>query len=384
MKYKFVQEFPNDFFSDKGGPLISIYQKTSRTQSENEKDALVFRGLIEEVESSLLLKYDKKKITPVMNMLKSIQKDSLFWTNILDGLALFATLDECIIYNLKSSLKTFAVVADSFHIKPLIKYYQLATNYQILDLSKQSFKILEGNIYDLSLKELDEDILTTQDEILGTETTEPYFTATSGTFKGGSGRGGFHGHGGKKDTVDTDLERFFRRVDEIVYEEISKKSKLPILLLAPKIYHSQFLNSSRNTYLKKKPITGSYADLGIRKVKSELNKYVNDTFKEEIKKLLKQYENLRPQELASEQLIEIVRAAISGRVQTLFVEENKVIPGKIDLVNKKIISKDLSDPEYNDILDELVKLTLEKSGQVFILSKEKMPTDSGAAAIYRY
>lgn len=208
MKFKFVTTFPNDFFEDKTSPLISLYQETSRSLTENKKDALVFRNSIREVEASLKENYSSAKISPLIKMLRTIENDTMFWNNRLNGIALFATLDECIIYDLKKSPKTHAVVSDSFHIKPLLKYFQLSKNYQILDLSKDYFQILEGNIYDMSVKELDEEILTTESEILGDDILDPFFTA--GTYGGSSGKAIFHGHGGKKEHQMKNTKRLFR------------------------------------------------------------------------------------------------------------------------------------------------------------------------------
>ena len=130
MKYKIVESFPNEFFNNKKAPFISIYQKTSRYVEDNKHDALVFKNLVKDIRSSLEEKYSKKEIKDVIDMFLKIENDSSFWRLTLDSIAIFATLDECIIYNLKKPITTLAVVADSFHIKPLIKYFQFQQKYQ--------------------------------------------------------------------------------------------------------------------------------------------------------------------------------------------------------------------------------------------------------------
>lgn len=381
MKYKIVESFPNEFFNNKNAPFISIYQKTSRYVEDNKHDSLVFKNLVKDIRSSLEEKYSKKEIKDVIEMLLKIENDSSFWRLTLDSIAIFATLEECIIYNLKKPIATLAVVADSFHIKPLIKYFQFQQTYQLLNIDGKSFQIFEGDGYNLENIELDDSIPKTMEEILGLDYTDSYLTR--GSYSGVT-KSVFHGHGGRKEEAEIDLEKFFRQADSIVYENISKLSKLPMILLSPSIYHSLFMEISNNVYLEKKPISGTFESLNQVQIKKHIESHIRELFNIKINKLIEQYNQLRSNEKSSDQLIEIVSAAVDGRIEVILIQENKIIPGKIDLITKKIKSKDLAHPEVDDILDDLAQITLEKSGQVFILKKEDMPTDSGVAAIYRY
>lgn len=382
MKYKIVDTFPHEFFENKQAPLISLYQETSRHLTQNKRDSLIFKNLIKEVEMSLKELYSVKEIKNLMDMLTSLENESTFWSRTLDGIALFATLDDCIIYHLKKTPQSLAIVADSFHIKPLIEYFQLAKSYQVLALDAKSFKILEGNFYQLEEKELDAEIPTTMDDILGTELTESY--VTRGSYAGASGKGSFHGHGGKQEEIDIDLERYFRRVDALVDKHVSKVSKMPMILLAPKEYHSAFLKSSNNAYMTDEPISGTYESMDPRELMKQIKAFSQNKFNAYRDKLIQRYNNLRLEEQSSDQLIDIISATVDGRVQSLLIEKNKLIPGKIDVITKKILIEELSHPEFDDILDDLAQLTLEKGGEVLVLTKEEMPTKSGTAAIYRY
>ena len=45
---------------------------------------------------------------------------------------------------------------------------------------------------------------------------------------------------------------------------------------------------------------------------------------------------------------------------------------------------DLAHPEFDDVLDDLGELVLQKGGQIVIVPAERMPTRTGIAAIYRF
>lgn len=382
MTYKIVKNFPNQFFVDKIAPMVSIYQETSRQLSNNKRDVMVFKDLIKGVETSLKEKYVTKDIKRLISMLDNIMKESTFWSHSLEGIALFATLDECIIYRLERPIKTFAAVADSFHLKPLIEYHQFVKTFEILDIDGQSFQILEGTPYHLNKIELDDDVKTTMEEILGDMRTKSYLT--HGTYGGSSNKSVYHGHGGKSDEIEIDLEKFFRRVDAFVTEKVSKVSKLPMILLAPAEHHALFMSITNNSFLENKAIAGTYKSIGQDGLIEHITSHADQLFKAKKDQLIEQYQTFRSADKGSSQLIEIIIAAIDKRIETLFIEKNRIISGKIDVINKTMNTEALSNPDIDDILDDLGQLVLEKGGEVFIVSKESMPTDSGVAAIYRY
>ncbi|MGI6628778.1 MAG: hypothetical protein ACOX4K_10615 [Bacillota bacterium] len=45
---------------------------------------------------------------------------------------------------------------------------------------------------------------------------------------------------------------------------------------------------------------------------------------------------------------------------------------------------DLEHPEVDDLLDDLAEMVFRSNGDVVVLPKERMPTQTGAAAIQRY
>lgn len=44
----------------------------------------------------------------------------------------------------------------------------------------------------------------------------------------------------------------------------------------------------------------------------------------------------------------------------------------------------LAHPEVDDVLDDLGELVLKKGGQMLVVPAERMPTQTGIAAIYRF
>lgn len=125
-----------------------------------------------------------------------------------------------------------SVVADSFHIKPLLKAYQYAGNYHLLGLSRDNFYLYEGNQFGLTEVEIHKDTPRTKNEVLGFESTDPHLSY--GSYGGAEGPAMYHGHGDSQNEIDIDTEKYFRYVDKFVLDNCSNVSKQPLILVALK------------------------------------------------------------------------------------------------------------------------------------------------------
>jgi len=86
-------------------------------------------------------------------------------------------------------------------------------------------------------------------------------------------------------------------------------------------------------------------------------------------------------------LAAIARLAVAGRIRLLLAETGRTVWGTIDRTTGEveIIREGGSDPNGGaiDLLDELAELTIQYGGRALVLSGERMPTDTGLAAVLR-
>jgi len=67
------------------------------------------------------------------------------------------------------------------------------------------------------------------------------------------------------------------------------------------------------------------------------------------------------------------------------IDADRQIPGRIDPATGRIEFDDLAQrPEVDDLLDDLGELVLKMGGQVVVVPAQRMPTQTGAAATYRF
>ncbi len=288
------------------------------------------------------------------------------------------------VYRLQRPVAELAVVADSFHTKPLLRMLQSADRYQVLGLSRQEIKLFEGNRDSLDEIEPAPGVPRTITEALGGELTEPHQTVASYGGVGGSHSAMHHGHGGKESEVDIDAERFFRAVDRGILEHHSRPSALPLILATLPEHRQLFHQVSHNPFLMDEGIDIYPDALPSDELRQRAWQVIEPHYLERLDALIEEFGRAKAKDLGEEDVARVAKAVVAGRVATLLIEADREIPGRIDAATGDIEFGDLADPEVDEVLDDLGELTLKMGGQVVVVPTERMPTKTGIAAIYRY
>jgi hypothetical protein len=377
------QDYLSEFLGAHEPPCLSLYQPTFRHHPDNQQDPIRFRNLVRTLEESLRQKYPASEIPTFLEPFQAVADDRDFWNHMLDGLAVLGAPGLFRVFKLQRPVPERAIVADSFHIKPLLRIWQSADRYQVLGLNRQEIKLFEGNRDALDEIDLAPDVPRTITDALGEELTQPHQTVASYGM-GAKGTPMRHGHGGKKDEVDKDAERFFRAIDRAILEYHSRPSGLPLLLAALPEHHALFHQVSHNPFLMAEGIDIHPDALALDALRERAWRAVEPRYLARLADLVEEFGAAQSKGLGSDDLAEIAAAAVAGRVATLLVEAERQVPGRIDAATGRIEFADLADPEVDDLLDDLGEWVLRMGGQIVIVPGERMPTQTGIAAIYRF
>lgn len=193
-----------------------------------------------------------------------------------------------------------------------------------------------------------------------------------------------HGQGQKKDEVEIDNERFFRAIDRAILEHHSRPTGLPLMLAALPEHHDLFHKVSHNPFLMSDGIMMNVDALDLDQLREEAWRVVEPVYLQRLAKISDNFQTARSRDLGSDDLVQIAEAATTGRIGTLLVENDRRIPGRIDRATGQVQPAELSDPEVDDMLDDLAEIALRMKGEVFVVPAERMPSESGVAAIYRF
>jgi hypothetical protein len=286
---------------------------------------------------------------------------------------------------LHQSLEELAMVADSFHTKPLRQYLQSVDHFHLLALTLHDIRLYEGNRHSLTEVELTADTPKTITEALGDELTEKHTTVDSYGGIGGDNSAMHHGQGSKKDEMEKDAERFFRVIANAINEHYSKPTGWPLILAALSEHHNLFQKVSKNLLLLPNGIAINPTSVSPDKLAKMAWEIMEPEYNLKLDSMVARFEQARANGKGSDDYKDVAVAVVEGRVDTLIVEADRIIPVRItNLVTGNTQKKDLSNPRVDDLLDDMGELVIKMGGQVMVLPTEKMPSETGLAAIFRY
>ncbi|CDZ94166.1 MULTISPECIES: hypothetical protein [Pseudomonadaceae] len=378
----------NQLLSQREAPCLSLYQPTHRSFPERQQDPIRFRHLVRQLEESLKQQGWAEHAEALLRPFQELLNNAEFWNHNLDGLAVFGCAGYFQFFRLQRRVPEFAVANDRMHVKPLVRIAQSADRYQILCLSRDSVRLLGGNRDALDEITLHENVPRTLAEALGSELTEKSQSGFAQGFSRASERGdpmqNEAGGAGKQAEIERDRDRFFREVDRTILEYHSRPSGLPLILAALPEHQSHFRRISHNECLLPEGIEVGQGALTLNELREDSWLVMQPRYLKRLEGLLNQFGTSHGKGLASDQLEDIGQAATEGRVATLLVEAERQIPGYVDKAEGKATPAADDAATTPDLLDELTIWTLEQGGEVIVVPTERMPTQSGAAAIYRY
>ena len=367
-----------------GRPCLSLYQPTHRRHPENQQDPIRFRHLVKALETSLRQQHAADAVKALIEPFEALGQDHDFWNHTQDGLAVLGASGLFRVFLLQRPVAELAVVADSFHTKPLRQWLQSTGRYQVLALSLNKVQLFEGDRHTLDAVALAAGVPQSMSAALGDERTEPHTTVSSYGGVGGGRMAMHHGQGGKKDEIDKDAERFFRAVDRAVLEHHSRPSGLPLMLAALPEHHHRFRELSHNPFLM---AGGLMADpQGLTHDDLRHRAWVVATPQHAARQAAwgDAYAAAAAKGLGSEDMSQVAHAAVAGRVATLLIEAERQMAGRIDGSTGRIDPADLGNPRVDDLLDDLGALVERMGGVVHVLPAERMPCRSGVAASFRH
>ncbi|MBL8794553.1 MAG: hypothetical protein JNM56_11660 [Planctomycetia bacterium] len=340
-------------------PSVSIYQPTHRHHPDNVQDPIRFKNLVKQVEESLSRDYPSREVRPLLEPLQRLQGDTIFWNHTLDGLAVLASPARCDVFKLPRAVPELAVVAGSFHVKPLLRYVQSADRFQVLAVAQDKFALFEGNRYAL-------------DSIPVPPVAGPVRVPAPSDPRAET----VYGEG---------IAGYFRAVDRAVTEEVSKPAGVPLLLAALSENLTPFRAVAKNPFLIPDAIAGTdpFA-LDAEGLRARAWAVLEPHYLARLETLSRDFNTAFSRQQGTGDLSDAARAAVAGRIGTVLIDADAVQPGTINPATGAIVPKDLADPKVDDKLDDLAELVLKTGGTVVIVPTERMPTKSGLAAIFRY
>lgn len=367
---------------------LSVYMPTHRTVPEREQDPIRYKNLLRELRGKLATRYPQADHDALLEPFEALLEDREFWIYQRDGLAVLGGEHFFRVFPLQRRVPEIASVDVHPYLKPLLRIAQSADRYQVLCLARDEVRLFEGNRDVLDEIQLIDDVPRNQNQALGSDLTEATQTGKPGGYSMASERGDpmMHeaGGSGKQDEIDLDRDRFFRKVDLAIAEHYSNPSNLPLLLVALPENQSVFRAATRNQHLVADGIDMDPSALDVEQLRKRSWEIMSVQYRQRLNGIVDQYGASRGQGLASDRVEDIGQAAVTGRISTLLVEAERVIPGELDQTSGEVHVNGAAAEGGHDVLDQLIPQVLQNGGEVIVLPADQMPVGTGAAAMYRF
>jgi len=361
-------------------PCVSIYLPTSRRFPEKRQDPTRYRDLVSQAQALLgeSAAAAPGAVAALADTLRTFE-NSPHWEYSLDGLAVFLSPDLAAAYRLPLAVPERAVVADSFHVKPLIRFLHSNARYFVLSVSQNAVSLYEGSSFGAGTVDL-----RTLPQSLREALVIPEHDRAVTAHGGGMGGVAFHGRGAGKEETKDSLLKYFRAIDKGL-REFLRDERAPLLLASVKYYHPIYREANTYPHLLPEMLEGNYEHVNGDKIHAEAWPIVSAGFERQTAEWVERYRAMAGSGLASDDIDAIAVGALSGRVRAVLVAEGETVWGRLDRVTGKVTYHDRQiGAEDDDLLDDLCEECLKRGAEVYEVPRAAMPTASPIAAVYRF
>lgn len=374
-------------YQEREGNCVSIYMPTQPQMTETEQGRIQLKNLLTEAEKRLLAA--GLRVPDAQKLLEPAQKflwDKLFWRHQDEGLALFLAAETFYYYKLPYDFEAQVVIADHFHIKPLLPLLADNGQFFILALSQNQAKLLQGTRH--SIREVDEaEIPASLAETMIADRPEKqlqYHTSTGSPFSGKRGAI-FHGHDAAGKISRTNIQRYFRKINSGLSAWLANEHA-PLLLAGVDYLLPLYKEVNSYPYLVDKGISGNPEELRAEELGLRGWAIVEPMFEQARQQAAAQYQQLRgnANERAANDPAQIVPAAFHGRIETLFVALGERLWGRFDAEAGTVELHQEEERGDDDLLNTVAIQTMLNGGTVYAVPLAEMPDETALAAVYRY
>ena len=363
-------------------PCVSIYLPTHRTGRDTQGDPIRLKNLLKKAEDQLIQQGMRPTLArDLLEQAKALTEDEEFWLYSSDALALFLAEGFMKYFRLPIETDDLAIVNRRFHLKPILPL--LSDNvFHILVLSLNDVRLLEGTPHRVERVELPKDVATSLSAAIGSKDHH----VDRGLWRHGGGThgqaqiGDVHGHGPDQDNeMQEHLAFYMRQIDEGVRRVIGEET--PLIVAGADSTAPHFLRAVKRKNVLEQIIAGNHEHTPDETLQQKAIEILEPIWKQELNAVQERFGTAKSQGIASSDVVQILKAASEGRLDTLIVSPTAAVWGDFDEDKAQAQARD-GGPE--DLIELAVQKTILTSGTVVVTDEGNVPGNREAAAIYRY
>lgn len=346
---------------------VSIYLPTTPITQDIQKARIKLSNLAREAVRQLEeAGSDKRRLAALKEHLDDLADDDEFWKYQAHSLAVFATPDSLRTYRLANRLEQAVEVSDRFHLKPLVRAVTFPHAAYVLALSENAVRLVEVSP--------DLPAATVKVPDLPSDAAS---AVGKSTINERSPSGRIHGSEGQK----TRLAQYVRKVDAAL-RPILAGSDVPVILAATQPLDGVFRSVSSVSVLPQS-ITGSHDRTSDADLASAARTILDDYYQKQVAAFRKLYETRKGQRRTTTDISDAARAATFGNIDTLLVDIDSVVNGRVDEDIGAVSFDESGDARNYGVVDEIAGRALRSGAKVLGVRSDDIPGGKPLAAILR-
>lgn len=368
------------------GLFLSLYMPMARSFPDQEQNRVRYRNLLRQLRERFE-RHPAATDTNLLGPFEALVHDDDLWQNPRDGLAVIGGDGFFKVFSLHQTVAEEVCIDQQPYLKPLMQISQSAGRYQVLCITRDAVRLLEGDQNLLEEVELHPQVPRNLEQALGTELTHkrqagnPHGFSRAADRTSGAARYEAGG-GGKQEEIEVDRERYFRAIDKAIIEHHSR-SGLPLILAALPRNQAVYRAISHNALLLEEGINLDPGLLDAAALRLYAADVITRRHNDWLDSVLARYGAAQGRSLASTDISEIGEAVFAGRVSVLMVQAGRSLPGAVDPESGAV---QLHDHQVagTDVLDQLIPRASRNGAEVVVLPAGLLPGAAACAAVFRF
>jgi hypothetical protein len=362
-------------------PCLSFYLPTHR--GGGQEDPVRWKNLLALTRERLA---DRGLRAPqardLLQPAAALLEDPVFWRNQSDGLAFFLAPGQVRRLRLPVAFPERLVVADHFHVKPLLPLLGENGRFLVLALSQKGVRLFQGTQYGVQEIDLGTAPASLAGVFLPHDAEKPF------TFQGrragegpGPTAGIFHGHGVGLVEAKNELLHYFQKLDRALHP-LLRGERAPLVLAGVDYLLPLYHQANTYPHLLEAGIEGRPDGLSCQQLHDRAWALVRPHIHEARRKAAALYGRLAGTGRTSANWEEAVHVACRGEVEALFVAVDRECWGTVDAATGQVVVHEQPEPGDEDLLNLAAVHTLSCGGLVYATRAEEVPGGGPAAAIF--
>ena len=347
---------------------VSLYLPTTPITHDAQADRIALKNLAAAaLEQMQAAGAERDALANVDELLADLVDDDEFWAEQARSLAVFASSAGVRTFRLPNRLAAEVEVADRFYLTPLLRAVTFPHAAFVLALAAGAVRLVE---------------VTREGPPLTVDVPGLPSDATSAAGKVSiadrSPTRRLQGSEGQK----VRLRQFARKVDHAL-RGVLTGLELPLILAATDPLDAIYRSVNSYPHLLETTIRGNPDQSTDEELAAAARTVLDGVYEREVSAIRERFARCFSDGRASADVATVARAATYGAVETLLVDVDKKLPGRLDEQTGAVTVGDDDATTYG-VIDEIAARVLLSGGRVLAVRKPNVPDSGPLAAILRY